>query len=88
MGAAPNLEKARQITMTLSAEILDQVSAKARALRLSFDETVTALLRLGLKAQERREHDLDLLVDRLHSTGDPETKQRLGNELGSMIFGK
>lgn len=81
MGLAQQTQEV-QIGTTLSLEIYDQVKAKAEAMNLTVDQMVAVLLKLGLAAQERRESELDQLVQR-HRDGDPSA----GEALGEALFG-
>ena len=47
-------DTSRQISMTLPAELHQQIAAKACAMSLGFDETVAVLLRYGIEAQAQR----------------------------------
>jgi len=87
MGARRQLEKV-VTTMSIPSALDAEVRAKAAEMNVSYEEAVSALLRLGLEAQKQREADLDEMVDRFRATEDEGERKRLGEELGGAIFGQ
>lgn len=87
MGAKRQIE--RVVTeMSIPWDLDAAVRAKAAEMSVSYEDAVSALLRLGLAAQKQRESDLDRLADKFRSTEDEAEKKRLGDELGGAIFGR
>lgn len=87
MGVKRQLE--RVVTeMSIPSDLDTAVRAKAAEMSVSYEDAVSALLRLGLEAQKQREAELDELVDRFRGTEDEAERRRLGDELGGAIFGR
>jgi len=67
--AVSRTEEGRLIT--ISPELHDQVQAKAESMNVTIDQMVGVLLKLGLAEQQRREAEIDALVERHRSGNDP-----------------
>jgi hypothetical protein len=74
--------------MQISPELHSQITAKASAMSVSFEQAVEALLRIGLAEQSRREQELAGLVEQYcQSTDQKETAQTF-ERIGEAVFGR
>lgn len=60
----------------------------AKGRRLSANRMLIELIEDGIEAQKRREKEFFDLAERFRNETDPEKAQRLGDELGRMVFGR
>jgi hypothetical protein len=74
--------------LRLSPELRQQIEAKALSLNLDLHTVVAVLLKLGLRAQDEREEELQRLAQALPSSTEPEEQGRLGEQLGEMLFAR
>jgi hypothetical protein len=75
-------------SVSLPAEVHRKVERLARQQKRSANGVLERLVEKGLAAEEAERQRLHDLVERLRATNDPEEKQRLGDELGRMVFGE
>lgn len=80
-------EKSVRQTVTLPTKIAKRVRIIAKNRRLSANRVLVELVEEGIEARERREREFFALTERLRSATDPKEVERLGNELGRMVFG-
>ena len=73
--------------LSLPADLRQEIDTRASALRLSFEQTIVLLLRLGLVEQTRRESEVDKLLDDLQNA-TPSEFQKAADRLGEAVFGK
>jgi len=59
----------------------------AKRRRLSANRVIVELVEEGIKAQKRRKEHFLELAKRFRAARDPKQVERLGNELGRMVFG-
>jgi hypothetical protein len=52
------------------------------------NRTILQLLRVGLEAERQKKQRLEEMLRRYRECADPQEAERLGNELGAMIFGR
>jgi len=74
-------------SVTLPADIAHQVQRMAKGRRLSSNRMLVELVESGLAAQERKQQEFLDLAQRFRSATDKKEVQRLGDELGRMVFG-
>ncbi len=74
-------------SVSLSSEVQRKVERLARQQKRSASRVLETLIETGLAAQEAERKRLHLLIERLRASDDPAEKQRLGDELGRMVFG-
>lgn len=80
-------EKSVRQTVTLPTKIAKRVRTIAKNRRLSANRVLVELVEEGIEARERREREFFALTERLRNATDPKEVERLGNELGRMVFG-
>ena len=79
-------QRVRQ-SVTLSAEVAEQVRGLAKRRRLSANRMFVELIENGLEAEKRKEQEFFELAERFRSETDPVEAKRLGDQLGRMVFG-
>ncbi|MGB9456021.1 MAG: hypothetical protein WCB12_08265 [Bryobacteraceae bacterium] len=87
MIAAKNGAKTR-VSVALTSEILNEVSARAEKNSMSLNRTILQLLRTGLEAERQKKQHLEEMLREYRECADPREAERLGDELGAMIFGR
>lgn len=80
-------EKAVRQSVTLPAKVAKQVRSMAKSRRLSASRVLVELVEEGMEARTHREREFRVLTERLRQATDPAEIERLGNELGRMVFG-
>lgn len=79
--------KAIRQSISLPAGVAAQVRSLAKARRLSANRMLLELIEEGMEAQKRKQQQFFELAERFRGATDPEEAQRLGDELGRMVFG-
>lgn len=59
----------------------------AKSRNLSENRMIVDLINQGLEAEKRKETEFRELAERFRTATDPEEIQRLGDQLGRMVFG-
>ena len=77
-----------RLSIAMPPEIYREISARAEQNDISLNRAVIQLLRAGLEAEQQKKQRLDELLRRYRECADPQEAQRLGDELGAMIFGR
>jgi len=85
--AAGSETKAR-VSVALTAELHREISARAEQHDLSLNRTILQLLRAGLDAERQKKQRLEEMLREYRECADPKEAERLGDELGAMIFGR
>jgi hypothetical protein len=67
-------------------EALNEIDSRARRLGVSRSTLMTKLLQYGLEIEQQRRDQLAQKIRQLRECADPAAAERLGNELGEMIF--
>jgi len=87
MIAAKNERKAR-VSVALPPELHNEVSARAEQHNMSLNRAILQLLRAGLEAERQKKQRLEEMLREYRECADPQEAERLGDELGAMIFGR
>jgi hypothetical protein len=74
-------------SVSLPANVARQVSSMAKSRRLSANRMIVELVEEGIEAQKRKQREFFELAERFRSATDPEEVERLGNEMGRIVFG-
>jgi hypothetical protein len=74
-------------SVSLPAKIAAQVRALAKNRRLSSNRMLVELIENGIEAEKRKQQEFFELAERFRSATDAKEAQRLGDELGRMVFG-
>jgi hypothetical protein len=83
---APRDKTVRQ-SVTLPVKVATQVRSMAKRRRLSANRMLVELVEEGLQAQKQKEKAFFELAERFRAAADPKEVERLGEELGQMVFG-
>jgi hypothetical protein len=87
-GAMARTEKVVRQSVTLPAKVAQQVRSMAKRQRLSASRMLVELVEDGITLRKERERTFFDLANRFRDAKDPEEIQRLGDELGTMVFGR
>lgn len=84
------MSTAKQVrrSVTLPAQLAEQVERIARKKRLSDNRVLVELVEQGLEAQKEKEKTFFSLAERFRSASDPKEVKQLGDELGRFVFGE
>jgi len=74
-------------SISLPANIAGQVRTMAKKRRLSANRMLLELIEEGIATQKRKQQKFFDLAENFRAATDPEEAERLGNELGRMVFG-
>ena len=85
-GVVPSNNVVRQ-SVTLPANLAKSVRILAKRKRTSASRMLVELLEEGIEVHKRKEKTFYDLAERFRSATDPKEAERLGNELGRMVFG-
>jgi hypothetical protein len=75
-------------SVTLPARIARQVDSIAKQRRLSDNRILLELIEEGMEARKQKERAFFDLAQRFRESEDPEEVKRLGDQLGSFVFGE
>jgi hypothetical protein len=73
-------------SVTLPAKVAREVRSLAKGRRLSANRVLVELVEEGIEARRRKQQEFFDLAKRFRSATDPKEVERLGNELGRMVF--
>lgn len=74
-------------SVSLPANVATTVRSLAKARRLSANRILVELIETGIEAQNRKEKEFFDLAERFRNAKDPKKADRLGDQLGRMVFG-
>lgn len=77
-----------RVSVALPPEIYREISARAEENDLSLNRAILQLVRVGLEAERLKKQRLEEMLRQYRQCTDPHEAERLGNELGAMIFGR
>ena len=77
-----------RLSVAIPPEIYSEISARAEQNNISLNRAVIQLLRAGLDAERRKQQRLEELLRQYRECADSREADRLGDELGAMIFGQ
>ena len=80
-------EKVVRRSISLSPKLAKQVGSMAKSRKLSRNRILLELIENGIDAEKRKQQQFLALAERFRNEQDPEAANRLGDELGRMIFG-
>jgi hypothetical protein len=81
-----NQKQVRQ-SVTLPSTVAKQIRSMAKSRRLSANRVLVELVEEGIEARQRKEKEFHDLAERFRAAKDPAEAERLGNQLGRMVFG-
>jgi hypothetical protein len=74
-------------SVSLPTEVARQVRSLAKRRRLSANRVLVELVEEGIATQERKRQGFFELAERFRAATGPQEVERLGNDLGRMVFG-
>jgi len=74
-------------SVTLPLGVVTQVRTLAKTRRLSANKVLVELIEQGIEAERRKEKEFFDLAQRFRDTKDTKEAQRLGDQLGRIVFG-
>jgi len=80
-------EKSVRQSVTLPLKLARQVGSMAKSRKLSKNRMLVELIENGIEAKVRKQQRFFDLAERFRNEQDPEQANRLGDELGRMVFG-
>jgi metal-responsive CopG/Arc/MetJ family transcriptional regulator len=89
-GAVKQLEKKpkARVSVPVTREVLNEIDSRASRLSVSRSTLMARLLQYGLEAEQQKRDQLAQKIRQLRECADAAEAERLGNELGEMIFGQ
>ena len=81
-------DKAVRQSVTLPVKVASQIRSMAKLRRLSANRMLVELVEEGIEAQKQKEKAFFELADRFRAAADPKEVERLGEQLGQMVFGR
>jgi hypothetical protein len=85
-GVMPTKQVRRSVT--LPAQVAQQVERIAKRRRLSDNRVLVELIEEGIEARRQKEKTFFDLAEKFRAADDPDQVKRLGSELGRMVFGE
>ena len=86
-GVVKMAEKAVRQSVSLPPRLAKQVGSMAKSRKLSKNRMLLELIENGIDAEKRKQQQFFALAERFRNEQDPEAANRLGDELGRMVFG-
>ena len=77
-----------RVSVALPPEIYNEISSRAERNDISLNRAIVQLVRAGLEAETQKKQRLDEILHKYRECSDPRESERLGDELGAMIFGR
>lgn len=74
-------------SVTLPANIAAQVRRLAKTRKLSANRMLLELIENGMEAEKRKQQEFFDLAERFRNATDPAEVERLGDQMGRMVFG-
>ena len=74
-------------SVSLPPRLAMQVGSMAKSRKLSKNRMLLELIENGIDAEKRKRQQFFTLAERFRNEQDPEAANRLGDELGRMVFG-
>jgi hypothetical protein len=86
-GAMRTGSKVVRQSVSLPSKVATQVRSLARSRRLSANRMLVELIENGIDAEKRKQQEFIDLAERFRAATDPKEVQRLGDQIGRMVFG-
>ena len=88
MLATTTKESVGRVSVALPAELYSEINTRAEQNDMSLNRTIVQLLRAGIEAEHQKKQRLEEMLIKYRESSDPQEVERLGDELGAMIFGR
>ena len=85
---AAKKEAPGRVSVALTPEVYAEVAARAEQNDISLNRAILQLLRAGIDAERQKKQRLEEMLRQYRECADPKEAERLGDELGAMIFGR
>ncbi len=79
--------KAVRQSVSLPPRLAKEVGSMAKTRKLSRNRMLVELIENGIDAEKQKQKQFFALAERFRNERDPEAANRLGDELGRMVFG-
>jgi metal-responsive CopG/Arc/MetJ family transcriptional regulator len=76
-----------RVSVPLTSEMLEEIETRAERAGTSRSAFLTRLVKYGLEAEQQKRDHFEQKIRRYRECTDPAEAERLGNEIGEMIFG-
>ena len=86
-GVMKMTERPVRQSVSLPPKLAKQVGSMAKSRKLSKNRMLLELIENGIDAEKRKQEQFFALAERFRNEQDPEAANRLGDELGRMVFG-
>jgi predicted transcriptional regulator len=80
-------KKVARQSVGLPADTARKVRSLAKKRRLSANRVIVQLVEEGIEAEKRKQREFHELAERFRAATDPKDVERLGDDLGRMVFG-
>ncbi|MGA2271406.1 MAG: hypothetical protein ABSH44_23320 [Bryobacteraceae bacterium] len=75
-------------SVTMPANLASKVRRMAKSRRTSASRMLVELVEEGIELRKQKEEEFFNLAGRFRAATDPKDVERLGNEMGRMVFGE
>lgn len=86
-GEMSTAKKVVRQSVGLPADTARKIRSLARQRRLSANRIIVELVEAGIETQKRKQQQFFELAERFRRASDPKDVERLGEDLGRMVFG-
>lgn len=77
-----------RVSVPVAPEMLQEIEIRAKRAGVSRSAFLTRLLKYGLEAEQQKRDHFTQKIRQYRESTDPSEVERLGNEIGEMIFGQ
>jgi metal-responsive CopG/Arc/MetJ family transcriptional regulator len=81
-------ESVGRVSVALPPDLHAEIGARAEQNDISLNRAIIQLLRAGIEAERQKKQRLEEMLLRYRESADPQEVERLGDELGAIIFGR
>jgi hypothetical protein len=86
-GAVRTASKTVRLSVGLPATVAAQVRSLAKTRKLSANRMLLELIEIGLEAEKHKQQAFFDLAESFRGASNPDDAERLGDQLGRMVFG-
>ena len=77
-----------RVSVPVTNEMLGEIEVRAQRAGISRSTFLTRLVKYGLEAEQQKRDHFAQKIRQYRECADPNEVERLGNEIGEMIFGQ
>ena len=85
---ATKKESIGRVSVALPPDLHAEIGDRAEQNDISLNRVIIQLLRAGLEAERQKKQRLEEMLLRHRESTDPQEVERLGDELGAIVFGR